>query len=101
MHNYRIAIIIFSKALLKVNCNVPERIKVCVSTLPNNGVTLVSHVGQNAEEFFGSLGTVLNEGRGLSILKDVMLYKQRFVPVRVCACPICICATQTHVGGRG
>jgi hypothetical protein len=47
---------------------------------------------------FGSLGTVLDEGMGLSIVKYRMPYKQMFVPVIDCACPVCICATRTHVG---
>jgi hypothetical protein len=47
---------------------------------------------------FGSPGTVLNEGVGHSIVKYRMLYKQRFVPVIDCACPICVYATRTHVG---
>ena len=45
-----------------------------------------------------SLGTVRDEGRGPSVIKYLLLYKQVFVRVIECAGPICVCATGTHVG---
>ena len=44
----------------------------------------------------GMLDTVLYEGSGLSVIKDVMPYKQLFVPVLDYPCPIWICATRRH-----
>jgi hypothetical protein len=62
------------------------------------GVTLLNHVGQTAAQIFCWLSIVLNEGKGLFIIKDLTLYKQLFVSVTDSACPVCICATRTHVG---
>jgi len=57
----------------------------------------VNHLGRKAEEILDSLCTVPNQGRGPSIIKYLLLYKQVFVRVIVCAGPICVCATGTHV----
>lgn len=76
----------------------PRRTKEWVDTPRYIGVTVVKHVGLKAAETVGRLGTVLNEGKGLSVRKCVIHYKQLFGPVTDCACPICVCATQTHVG---
>jgi hypothetical protein len=59
-------------------------------------VTVLSDVGLKEAETVGRL----NEGEGLFIRKCVLhyTYKQIFGSVTDCACPICVCATRTHVG---
>jgi hypothetical protein len=64
------------------------------------GVTLLNHFGQKAAQIVCWLSIVPNEGKGLSIIIDLTLYNQLFVSVTDCACPVCICATLTHVGKR-
>ena len=83
---------------LKSASTAPQRTKQWVDTPRYIGVTVVKHVGRKAAETVGRLGTVLNEGKGLSIRKCVIHYKQLFGPVTDYACPICVCATRTHVG---
>jgi hypothetical protein len=78
----------------------PERTKDCADRIRYIGLIFVNHVGRKAAETVGWFGTVLNEVEGRSIIKHLMLYKQLFVPVIDCACPICVYATRTHVGKR-
>ena len=75
LQNQRIAICI-SKTLLQPYSKARERTQQCVNRASYIVVNFVNHVGRKAAKIMCWLSIVFNEGKVLSIIKDLGLYKQ-------------------------
>jgi hypothetical protein len=66
-------------------------------------VTWSKHIDQvrkRAAQRLGTLGTLINRRRGLSIRKGVLLYKQLIRPIMEYACPVWSSAARSHMKKR-